>query len=116
MMKQTSSGTKKRTRKEKLWGPFLRLYTRFPVPWVYFLGAIVLGIASTELALKVADLTIRVNKGELYNGVIIAYVLVSILNSLTMGFQNVLSAYGTQKTTLQVRGVVLCGGPSWACP
>lgn len=105
-MKQAQGKTQIRSRKEKLWGPFLRLYTRFPIPWVYFLGAIVLGIASTELALKVADLTIRVNKGELYNGVIIAYVLVSILNSLVMGFQNVLAAYGTQKTTLRVRGVV----------
>lgn len=97
---------KKQARKEKLWGPFLRLYTRFPIPWVYFLGTILLGIASTELALKVADLTIRVNKGELYNGVIIGYVLVSILNALVMGFQNVLAAYGTQTTTLRVRGVV----------
>lgn len=105
-MKQASSKTKKQARKEKLWGPFLRLYTRFPIPWAYFLGAVLLGIASTELALKVADLTIRVNKGELYNGVIITYVLVSILNSLVMGLQNVLAAYGTQKTTLRVRGVV----------
>lgn len=96
----------KQPRKEKLWGPFLRLYTRFPIPWVYFLAAILLGILATELALQVADLTIRVNKGELYNAVIIGYVLVSILYSLVVGFQNVIAAYGTQKTTLRVRGVV----------
>lgn len=95
-----------RPRKEKLWGPFLRLYTRFPIPWVYFLAAILLGILATELALQVADLTIRVNKGELYNGVIIGYVVVSIAYSLVVGFQNVIAAYGTQKTTLRVRGVV----------
>ena len=95
-----------RPRKEKLWGPFLRLYTRFPIPWVYYLAAILLGILATELALKVADLTIQVNKGELYNGVIIGYVLVSILYSLVTGIQNVAAAYGTQKTTLRVRGVV----------
>ena len=105
-MKQTRPKTASRPRKEKLWGPFLRLYTRFPIPWVYFVGAIVLGIGATELALKVADLTIRVNKGELYNGVIIGYVLVSIVYALVVGFQNVLAAYGTQKTTLRVRGVV----------
>lgn len=103
-MKETKSAN--RSRKEKLWGPFLRLYTRFPIPWVYFLAAILLGILATELALQVADLTIRVNKGELYNSVIIGYVLVSILYSLVVGFQNVIAAYGTQKTTLRVRGVV----------
>ena len=58
------------------------------------------------MALQVADLTIRVNKGELYNGVIIAYVLFSILNALAAGFQNVLSSYGSQITTLRARGVV----------
>lgn len=103
-MKEANSAN--RPRKEKLWGPFLRLYTRFPIPWVYFVAAILLGILATELALQVADLTIQVNKGELYNRVIIGYVLVSILYSLVMGFQSVLSAYGTQKTTLRVRGVV----------
>lgn len=105
-MKKAQSPTKEPPRKEKLWGPFLRLYTRFPIPWVYFAAAILLGIVATELALRVADLTIQVNKGELYNRVIIGYVLVSILYALVVGFQNVLSAYGTQKTTLRVRGVV----------
>lgn len=105
-MKQEKKHEKERPRREKLWGPFLKLYTRFPIPWLYFIGAIVLGVAATELALRVADLTIRVNKGELYNGVIIAYVLLSILNAVIVGFQNVLSTYGTQTTTLRVRGVV----------
>lgn len=101
-----NEGKSAKPRKEKLWGPFLRLYTRFPIPWVYYLAAILLGILATELALKVADLTIQVNKGELYNSVIIGYVLVSILYSLVTGIQNVAAAYGTQKTTLRVRGVV----------
>lgn len=105
-MKQAKKHEKERPRREKLWGPFLRLYTRFPIPWLFFIGAILLGVAATELALRVADLTIRVNKGELYNGVIIAYVLLSILNAVIIGFQNILVTYGTQTTTLRVRGVV----------
>ncbi len=105
-MKQAKKNEKERPRREKLWGPFLRLYTRFPIPWLFFIGAILLGVAATELALRVADLTIRVNKGELYNGVIIAYVLLSILNAVIIGFQNILATYGTQTTTLRVRGVV----------
>lgn len=105
-MKQVKKYGKERPQKKKLWGPFLRLYTRFPIPWLYFIGAILLGIAATELALRVADLTIQVNKGELYNRVIIAYVLVSILNAVMMGFQNVLATYGAQTTTLRVRGIV----------
>lgn len=105
-MKQAKKHEKERPRREKLWGPFLRLYTRFPIPWLFFIGAILLGVAATELALRVADLTIRVNKGELYNGVIIAYVLLSILNAVIIGFQNILATYGTQTTTLRVRGVV----------
>lgn len=105
-MKQAKKHEKERPRREKLWGPFLRLYTRFPIPWLFFIGAILLGVAATELALQVADLTIRVNKGELYNGVIIAYVLLSILNAVIIGFQNILATYGTQTTTLRVRGVV----------
>ncbi len=105
-MKQAKKHEKERPRREKLWGPFLRLYTRFPIPWLFFIGAILLGVAATELALRVAELTIRVNKGELYNGVIIAYVLLSILNAVIIGFQNILATYGTQTTTLRVRGVV----------
>lgn len=105
-MKQREKGSEAPAGKEKLWGPFLKFYTRFPIPWLYFIGAILLGLAATEAALQAADLTIRVNKGELYNGVIIAYVLFSILNALAAGFQNVLAAYGSQLTTLRARGVV----------
>lgn len=105
-MKKTEKGPGAGPGKEKLWGPFLKFYTRFPIPWLYFIGAILLGLVTTEMALQVADLTIRVNKGELYNGVIIAYVLFSILNALAAGFQNVLSSYGSQITTLRARGVV----------
>lgn len=105
-MKQTEKGPKATARKEKLWGPFLKFYTRFPIPWLYFIGAILLSIAATETALMVAERTIQVNKGELFNGVIISYVLYSILNALASGFQNVLAAYGTQVTSLRARGVV----------
>ncbi len=104
-MKQTQTQGK-HAPKERLWGPFLKLYTRFSIPWLYFIGAIVLGIVATEVALQVADMTIRVNKGELYNSVIIGYVLLSILYAVIVGFQNVLAAYGTQTTTLRVRGVL----------
>lgn len=105
-MRQMEKGPKATAGKEKLWGPFLKFYTRFPIPWLYFIGAILLGIAATETALMVAERTIQVNKGELFNGVIISYVLYSILNALASGFQNVLAAYGTQITSMRARGVV----------
>lgn len=105
-MKRTEKTPGTPSEKGKIWGPFLKFYTRFPIPWLYFIGAILLGLLATEMALQVAELTIAVNKGELYNSVIIAYVLFSILNALAAGFRNVLDAYGTQVTTLRARGVV----------
>ena len=53
-MKQREKGSEAPAGKEKLWGPFLKFYTRFPIPWLYFVGAILLGLAATEAALQAA--------------------------------------------------------------
>lgn len=93
-------------KKEALWGPFFRFYTRFQIPWIYYIVSIVLGICAAELALRIAAYTVMVNKGELYNGMIVGYVLISILNALVNGFQNVFTAYAAQKVKMRAQGVV----------
>lgn len=54
-------------------GAYLSFFTRFPIPWWLFLLSLLLGFANTEVVLAVSNYLIRINKGELYNGVIIGY-------------------------------------------
>lgn len=85
---------------------FLRFYRRFPIPWWMFLISAVLGVISTQITFAIADYTIRINKGELYNWVILGYVLLTVLNSLIAILQNQFSNYGSYKITLRARGVL----------
>ena len=93
-------------KKDKLWGPFIKFYTRFPIPWHFYIGTVVLGILAGETALWVASVTIRVNKGELYNSVIVSYVLLSILNAFVGGARNVCESYASGKVSLRARDLV----------
>ena len=95
-----------RTKKKFSTKAFLDFYTRFPIPWWLFLLTIVLGLVNTEVVLAIADYTIRFNKGELYNSVIIGYSLLTVLNALISMLINVLNSYGTLKITLRARGTL----------
>ncbi len=89
--------------KSGLWRPFLKFYTRFPIPWYLFIGSVILSVLSSEIYIKVTEITIRVNKGELYNSVIISYALMTVFYALMTGLQNILSAYGSGIMTLRAQ-------------
>lgn len=97
---------KKRGKKKSLWAPFLRFYTKFSIPWWLFLLSIGFGVASAELTLQAANHLIKLNKGELYNSVILGYVLVTLLGCLVSIAQNMTASYGSEKVTLRSRGVI----------
>ena len=102
-MKNVKAGKKQR---EKLWGPFFRFYTRFRIPWHLYLFAIALGIAAGAITLQVAKVMIRVNKGELYNAVILAYVGWLLLQSIVNGAAEVFNSYATGKVTMRSQNVI----------
>lgn len=85
---------------------FLKFYSRFQIPWWMFVLSAVLGIVYAEVTFWIAKYTIRINKGELYNGVILGYVLLTVGNSLITVLQNQLSNYGSYRITLRARGVL----------
>lgn len=85
---------------------FIDFYRRFSIPWWLYLLSMLCGIAYAEGLIQVSGLLIRVNKGELYNSVILGYVLLSVLNALISFGQNLLQAYGDQRVTLRARKVL----------
>ena len=76
-------------------GAYLSFFTRFPIPWWLFLLSLLLGFANTEVVLAVSNYLIRINKGELYNGVIIGYALMNVFNALLSMLINLTGGYGS---------------------
>ena len=103
MMKRNRTGASKQKKVKFSMGSFLAFYTRFPIPWWLYILSALLGVVYTELLMRTAAFTIRINKGELYNSVIIGYALLTVLNAALSMLQNVLSAYGSEKITLRAR-------------
>lgn len=70
----------KEQQKEKFsFRSYITFYTRFPIPWWLFIASLVFSLINTEVFLAISKYVIQINKGELYNGVIIGYALL-ILN------------------------------------
>lgn len=82
---------------------YVLFYTRFPIPWWLFFASLALGLVNTEVVLAISRYVIRINKGELYNGVIIGYALLTVLNALIAMAGNICGEYGIQKITLRAR-------------
>lgn len=93
-------------KKGNQWGSFLKFYTRFPISWGLYILSALLGLVYAELSLTIAGYLIRVNQGELYNGVILGYVLLNLLNALIGAFQNIAGGYGNERVTWRARKVL----------
>lgn len=92
-----------RLKKKNLLGFFIDFYKRFPIPWWLFIINTVLGVVYTEAQLKLAQILIRVTKGELYNSVIITYALMYVGNALLAYIQNRAYDVGANKVILRAR-------------
>lgn len=93
-------------KRNKVWVPFVRFYTRFRIPWLFYIGSALLGILHAEMVLWIAGYMIRVNKGELYNSVIIGYALLSVASAIVTGFQALLNDYGSKTVTMRAQTVL----------
>ena len=92
------------TRRQKFsFRSFLRFYTRFPIPWWLFLLSLLVSLVNTEVMLRTAEYLIQINKGELYNGVLIGYALATVLNAALSMLVNVTNEYGVAKVTFRAR-------------
>lgn len=96
----------KKGKKDRIWGPFLRFYTRFKIPWWLFILSFGFGILYTEVGLKATKYQILINTGKLYNSAILGYALFTLLGSLVSIATNMTSNYGAGLVTLRARGVV----------
>lgn len=82
---------------------FLDFYKRISIPWWLYLLILALGIVYAEIEMKVSAYLVRVNKGELYNSVIIGYVLLLVGNALINFLNPLAQAYAEQKVIIRVR-------------
>ncbi|MEH2935615.1 ABC transporter ATP-binding protein [Acutalibacter sp. JLR.KK004] len=82
---------------------YISFYTRFPIPWWLFIASLAFGLVNTEVVLAVSKYVIQINKGELYNGVMIGYSLLTVLNAVISMFSNLCGEYGIQKVTFRAR-------------
>ncbi len=93
----------KREKKPPIWGPFIKFYTRFKIPWWLFIISTVGQIAYTEFNIQVAQYTININKGELYNINILLYAAITLGMSILGILVNMSSNYGNGILTLRAR-------------
>lgn len=93
-------------KKNKVWRPFFQFYTRFRIPWHFYVLAALLGMVSAELVIKVSEITIQVNSGELTNSVIIAYALFSVISAVVMALQAVFTDYGAKTVTMRSQSML----------
>mgnify|MGYP006990167577 CR=1 FL=1 len=82
-----STQQRREQQKEKFsFRSYITFYTRFPIPWWLFIASLVFSLINTEVFLAISKYVIQINKGELYNGVIIGYALLTVLNAaISMG-------------------------------
>ena len=92
--------------REKIWLPFVKFYTRFKTPWWLFIGSALGSILYTEMSLQLAEYTISINIGELYNSVILGYVGWTLAMALITIVYNMMSAYGGGIVTLRARNLI----------
>ena len=98
------NGTDSSQQKQKYsFRAYISFYTRFPIPWWLFIVSLAFGLVNTEVVLAISKYVIQINKGELYNGVIIGYSLFTVLNAVIAMFSNLCGEYGIQKVTLRAR-------------
>ena len=81
----------------------VRFYTRFPIPWWMYLISLALGLLYAELLLQAAKYLISFNKGELFNSVLLGYVLITVGNSIIAAVQNIFSETASLRITYQAR-------------
>ncbi|MBR4393133.1 MAG: ABC transporter ATP-binding protein [Oscillospiraceae bacterium] len=89
-----------------VWKSFFRFYTRFHIPWHYFILTVALGVLASEIAVRLASYTIAVNKGELYNRVILGFCLLTVAHMIITSAVNILTTYGTATVSLRARNMV----------
>ena len=82
---------------------FLDFYKRISIPWWLYILIFALGVVYAEIEMKVSAYLVRVNKGELYNSVIIGYVLLLVGNALINFLNPLAQAYAEQKVIIRVR-------------
>ena len=98
------NGTDSSQQKQKYsFRAYISFYTRFPIPWWLFIASLAFGLVNTEVVLAVSKYVIQINKGELYNGVMIGYSLLTVLNAVISMFSNLCGEYGIQKVTFRAR-------------
>ena len=98
------NGKGRERQKEKFsFRSYITFYTRFPIPWWLFIASLVFSLINTEVFLAISKYVIQINKGELYNGVIIGYALLTVLNAAISMGSNICGEYGIQKVTLRAR-------------
>ena len=98
------NGKGREQKKEKFsFRSYITFYTRFSIPWWLFIASLVFSLINTEVFLAISKYVIRINKGELYNSVIIGYALLTVLNAAISMGSNICGEYGIQKVTLRAR-------------
>ncbi len=95
-----------KTKERGMFSFHFSFYKRFPIPWWLFILNTLLGMANTELNLYLAKILISVQKGELYNSVILTYCLMYVGHAVLAWIVNLFYYHGTAKVILRARYVI----------
>ncbi len=84
----------------------IKFYDHVRIPWWMYAVSLALGLVYAEIMVWLAEYTIAINKGELFNAVVAGFALLSVLNSVIAALQNVFSYLAAYKITYRARQMV----------
>lgn len=96
----------KEKKKNHMWYDFICFYKKFKIPWWLFLISLGGGLVYAEVTLKITSYLIMINKGKLFNSVIISYVILNITNSMIAFLRDLFCQYGNELISLRARKTV----------
>jgi ATP-binding cassette subfamily B protein AbcA/BmrA len=98
--------TFRKSKRDPVWGPFIRFYTRFKIPWWLFIVSFCCGILYTEVGVAVTEYQVLLNTGKLYNSAILGYAGFTLLMAIVSIATNMTSNYGSAIVTLRARTTI----------
>lgn len=93
-------------KKKNVFRFFLSFYKRFSIPWWLYLIAFGCGVIYAEAGMRVSAYLVHVNKGELYNSVILSYVFLMLAQALIGFLRPLVDEYANQKMIFRVRSAL----------
>lgn len=89
------------------WGPFLKLYTKVKIPWIFYISAIAIQFIMTSVNLTLPALTGDIMAGKIFDRkIVIEFVGLTLFVAVVQQLQRLLNIFGDNKTQRNARSMM----------